>query len=57
MNWFKLLIFIYLIASVRYMEVTIAKLPEMIMYMKMDDRNSNSGWSSRLKVLKFINEC
>ena len=57
MNWFRLLIFIYLIASVRYMEVTIAKLPEMIMYMKMDDRNSNCGWSSRLKVLKFINEC
>jgi hypothetical protein len=36
------------------MELTIAKLPEMIMYMKMEERNWNSGWSSRLKVLKFI---
>ena len=39
------------------MEVTIAKLPEMMMYMKIEDRNWNSGWSSRLKVLKFIYQC
>jgi hypothetical protein len=34
-----ILIYFYLMASVRYMEVTMAKLPMVIMAMKMWERN------------------
>ena len=41
-------------ARVRYMEVAMAKLPRVIMPMKMVLRNSSSGCRRRLNVLTII---
>jgi hypothetical protein len=35
------------------MEVTMVKLPIVIMVMKTEERNWNLGWSRRPKVLKY----
>ena len=39
-------------ARVRYIEVTIEKLPMVIITINMEEKNSNLGLSSRLNVLK-----